>query len=253
MPSLNVNNTFEEDHSADPYYYIKKSRPFIDVGPAQHQDQLAEIVNYATENKNPLNLIVPTWESVTIGIKQIPHTYYSWNLPFCFSWEQYRVGALEGVTLYRIATDFFNGVADMKTDELHPEGFTLFSAELILIPPGERTMRGIVNPGGPRSYRWYRGGSCKLMIPLKVNPGVVVEIGGEFKTPDQYQVMEINDQQVYQFNNNGTEDFIYLTVNLVPTSKAEILEQRLLNHTITQALHVVYASGFPVHNTVFNS
>ena len=253
MTILNTNDTFEEDHSADPYYYIKKPQPFIEIGMASQQDQLAELTAYCIANKNPLNLVAPSWESSTLNIKQIPFTYYGWLLPFFFQKEQYREGALEGVTLYRLATDFFNNIASMKVDALHPEGFTTFSGEIQLIPPGQRNMRGIVNPGGPRSYRWYRGGSCKLMIPLQVNPGVVIEIGGQFVNPTQYQVTEINDQQVYQFNNNGSEDFIYLTVNLTPTSKAEILEQRLLANPTTQALHVTYASGFPVHTTLFNS
>jgi len=247
---------FVVDHNAPDYYYIKKPQALIDLGPAPNQENLDEIVNFCTENKNPLNYFVPGYNLVSYNVKGHPTDFYHWPIPYCFTWEAYRSSAVEGITPYRIASEFWNNIASVKTDPLHPEGFTVFSAEIRLFPPGTHTMRYIENPGGPKGSKWMEGGSCRLLIPLSVPTGAVIK-SGSIKTPD---ILELTANQVYEFNNlipykyvNDTTpgDFIVLTIDLVPNSNAAEAEARILAHERMSQFHVQVASGFPVHPTIY--
>jgi hypothetical protein len=247
---------FFVDHNAPDYYYTKKSQVLIDLGQAPHQEHISNIVTYCTENKNPLNYFVPGFNLVSYNIKGHPTDFYHWPIPFCFTWEAYQASAIEGITLYNIAKEFWDNIAAIKTDADHPEGFTVLSADIRCFPPGTHTMRYSENPGGPKSGKWMEGGSCRLMIPLSVPTGAVIQ-SGSVKNPD---VLELTVNQVYEFNNkvpykyiNDTTpgDFIVISIDLVPNSKAAEAETRILAHPTLSQLHVTVASGYPVHNTLY--
>ena len=99
-------NEFFVDHNAPDYYYVKKSEPLIDLGPAPNQEGLASLIQYCLENKNPLNIAVPGAGELTHGIVY-PYPYYSWPIPMCFTWPEYKAGSVEGVTQYRLADQFW--------------------------------------------------------------------------------------------------------------------------------------------------
>jgi hypothetical protein len=241
-------SSFFVDHSAPPYYYIKKNQTFIDIGIDQHQQELFEIAKFCKENKNPLTLAVPGTEHLSHNIK-IPH-YYSWPLPFCFTWKVYRNYATEGLTLYRLASNFWNNINLEKIDELHPEGFSVSAAEVILLPPGTKTLRVHENPGGHTSHRWWAGGSCRLMIGVAVNEGSIVHMGDEEQLLELNCIYEVNNNKIGRVSNNGTTDMVYMTIDLVPNGKAEELESRILKHKKLCDLHVKFAAGFPSHTTL---
>lgn len=245
---------FFVDHNAPDYYYIKKSTPAIELGTAPHTEQLADMVAYCEENKNPLNLIVTGTNLLAWNIQGYPTDFYSWPIPYCFTWEAYQAGSVEGVTLYRIAKEFWDSIASIKVDPDHPEGFKVLNADLKLFPAGARTQRQVSNPGGPKSLKWMEGGSCRLLIPLTAPAGAKI-LSGSINNPS---TLEPVVNTVYEFNNtipftqinDSTEDFIFLEVDLVPASKATEAETRILESAIFSQLHVTFASGFPVHPTL---
>jgi len=112
------------------------------------------------------------------------------------------------------------------------------------------------NPGGYKSLKWMEGGSCRLLIPLSVPTGAIIQ-SGSIKTPD---ILQLTENQVYEFNNmvpykyiNDTTpgDFIVMTIDLVPTAKAAEAETRILAQETLGQLHVSVAAGFPVHTTLY--
>jgi len=241
-------SNFFVDHSAPPYYYIKKSQTFIDIGVDDHQQELFEIAKFCKGNKNPLNLVVPGTGTLTHNVK-VPE-YYSWPLPFCFTWKVYRNYATEGISIYKVASNFWNNIHLSKIDTLYPEGFTVFAAEVILLPPGTKTIRVHENPGGHTSHRWWAGGSCRLMIGIDVNEGSIVQMGDEEQLLQLNCVYEVNNNKIGRVLNNGSTDIIYMNIDLVPNDKAEELESRILKHKKLSDLHVKFAAGFPVHTTL---
>lgn len=245
---------FFVDREAPDYYYIKKPQTLIELGPVPHPEDLTEIANYCVENKNPLNLFVLGTNYVTYNITKLPHDFYSWPIPFCFTWPQHRVGALEGITLLRIAQQFWNNIASIKTDPDHPEGFIVLNGEIRLYPPGSATPRIVDNPGGPKGIKWFEGGSCRCLVPLTAPTGAKI-VSGSLSAPDtltleQGKVYEFNNTVPFKYVNDSDSDWIMMHFDLIPVSKAEECEARLLAHPIFGQLHVSYAAGFPVHPTL---
>lgn len=244
---------FFVDHTAPDYYYIKKSEPFIDLGPAPNQEQLGALIQYCLENKNPLNLAVQGTGELTHGIVH-PHDFYSWPIPMCFTWPEYRAGSVEGVTPYRLADQFWNNVASAKTDPLHPTGFTVFAAEIKLYPAGTSSYRVAENPGGPSSHRWWAGGSCRLMVPLMAGEGCKWTAGSlkapTILNPVVNTIYEVNNNLPCKYINDSNVDMLFMTIDLCPNEKLVELEERILAHPVLSQLHVKFAAGFPVHPTV---
>lgn len=246
-------NHFFVDPTAPDYYYNSDTDPIIDLGPAPNQEQLAQLVQFCLENKNPLNLAVPGTGELSHGIVH-PYDFYSWPIPMCFNWPDYRVGATEGVTLFRLADQFWANVASAKTDPLHPEGFSVFSAELKLYTAGTSSYRYAENPGGPTSHRWWAGGACYLVVPLIAGEGCQITVGGlkdpAVLNPTPNVVYEVNNLLPCKYINNSDGDMLLAQIYLCPNSKLTELEQRILAHPILSQLHVKFASGFPTHTTV---
>lgn len=236
-------NTFKLDPlNAIPYYYTKSNDPIIEVGATPAVDA---VVEYALANKNPLNIAVPMMSLVSMKQTTLATSNYHWPMPFCFSWPKYEAGSEEGVTLWRIAKDFWNGVNELKP------GFKVFSASLFLIPPGGRTPRLPDNPGGPGSKRWFAGGSFRVLVPLKLAEGAKFVYGPETTTPQINTAYEVNNLLIHQVINDSAEDMIYFEIDLVPFDKMEELESRILLDPVLKELHVTNAAGYPAHTTAF--
>jgi len=230
-----------------PYYYQKSSTPIIPMGLSTYQDQLDLLAQHAVDNKNPLNLFLPGQNFRDAAMEYLfpLDEWYRWPIPFCFSWPQYRENSEGGVTLWRIAKDFWSDIEKAKP------GLRVFAAELFLLPAGKNTERVGHNPGGPSTYTWFVGGACRLHIPLITNNDVVFDVGPESQHLEQYRVYEVNNRMVHQIRNEGTTDHVYLNIDLVPQENTDELEQRLLSHPIVRKLHVTQSAGFPAVTTAF--
>jgi hypothetical protein len=60
------------DQQAPDHYYVKKPESFIDLGPVPDSSQLSALIDYAVENKNPLNLAMPGTADLMYNIKKFP-------------------------------------------------------------------------------------------------------------------------------------------------------------------------------------
>lgn len=226
------------------YYYTKPSDPSTMIAPASNTDELAAVAQWAVENKNPLNLSVPGQAELRFGLGQVIEPHYEWPLPFFFSDERYRSHALEGCTPYRLAQNFWATIDTVKPD------MSVFAGELFLLAPGQKTTRRAENPGGPKTSRWMFGGSCRLFVAIKTNEGVSYTIGNQTLVPEVNTVYEINNLLINQVVNAGTEDAVFLAIDLVPNDKKLELENRLNSNEIMNQLHIVPAAGYPIHTTV---
>lgn len=236
-------NTYKLDPiNAIPYYYDKSSDPIIEVGSTPEAPQ---VVQFAQENKNPLNKAVPMMSLVSMKQTTLDTSVYHWPMPFCFSWGKYEAGAEEGVTLWRIAKEFWTAVEALKP------GFRVFSASLFLVPPGGRTPRLPDNPGGPGSKRWFAGGSCRFLVPLSVGENAKFVYGPETTTPLDNKAYEVNNLLIHQVVNDSSEDLVYFEIDLVPWDNVEELEQRIMLDPVLKELHVANAAGYPAHTTAF--
>ena len=236
---------FEKPQEIVPYYYQKKAEPIIDLNYTFPAQDLATLVEFAQENKNPLNLAVPGQGQLASRLDVMPNEYYLWPLPFCFSWPAYVRNSTDGCTPWRIAQSFWAAMDTVR------QGFKVFNAALILVPAGGATFRHADNPGGPSGPRWFSGGALRIHVPLKTNPSCVYNVGSASQNLAAGHAYEVNNLLINQVVNGGSEDVIFLDIDLVPEDKADELEVRIRSDETLNQLHIQSAAGFPIHTTLF--